>query len=106
VNLGLRLAEDRGEPGGDANRIADAARLHEERFRGGRRRERAALTVDDRTALRVEDDRAGVLALGDLVELAVLDHHQPAETTDEAAERDGEDRRQHEDARPDSRIPH
>ena len=66
----------------------------------------AALTVDDRATLRVEDDRAGVLALGELVELAVLDHHQPAEATGEAAEREGEDRREHEDARPDGRILH
>src|SRR5262249_5157577 len=42
----------------------------------------------------------------ELRELAVLDHHQPAETTDEAAERDGENRRQHEDPRPDGRILH
>ena len=100
------LAEDRRQARGDANRIADATRLNEERLGRGRCREGAALTVDDRATLRVENDRAGVLTLGELVELTVLDHHQPAEATDEAAEREGEDRRQHEDARPDGRILH
>ena len=106
VNLGLRLAEDRRQARRDADRVAHAPRLHEERFRRGRRRERAALAVDDRAALRVEDDRPGVLALGDLRQLAVLDHHQPAKPSGEAAEREGQYRRQHEDARPDGRILH
>src|SRR5262245_22740617 len=102
----LRLAEDRRQARGDADRVTDVARLNEERFGRGRRRERPALAVDDRPALRVQDHRAGVLALGELGELAVLDDHQPAETSGEAAEREGEDRRQQQDARPDGRILH
>ena len=106
VDLGRRLAQDRGQARGDADRVADAARLHEERFRRGRRRQRAALAVDDRAARGIEDNRARVLTLGDLGQLTVLDHHQPAETGSQAAEREGEDCRQQQDARPDGRIFH
>ena len=106
VNLGLRQADDRRQARGDAHRVADAARLDEERLGRGRRRERAAQAVDNGSALRPEHDRARVLALRELGQLAVLDDHQPAETTGEAAERDGENRRQHQDPRPDGQILH
>ena len=90
----------------DADRIADAARLDEERLGRGRRRERGAQAVDDGPALGPQDQRAGVLALGELGQLTVLDDHQPGETTREASEREGENGREDEDPRADGRIPH
>src|SRR6266852_1239834 len=55
---------------------------------------------------RAEHHRARVLALRELRQFTVLDDHQPGEATGEASEREGEDRRQHEHARPDGGVLH
>jgi len=106
VNLRLRQADDRRQARGDADRVADAARLDEQRLGRRRRRERDAPAVDDGPPLRAEHHRARVLALRDLRQFTVLDDHQPGETTGEASEREGEDRRQHEHPRPDGGVLH
>jgi hypothetical protein len=106
VNLGLGLTQDGRQARGHAHRVADAARLHEERLRRGRGGQRPALAVDDRAARGVEHDGARVLALGDLRQLTVLDHHQPAQTRGQAAEGDCQNGRQQQDSRPDGRIFH
>src|SRR5207247_5649606 len=64
--------------------------------RGGERR---PVTIDDGPALRVQDDGAGVLTLGERGQLGVADDLQLEQASHEASERDGEDRRDDEHAR-------
>ena len=106
VHLRLGDADQRRDARGDANRVADAARLDEERLGRGRGCQRSALAVDDRTALGAKDHGAGVLALGDLGQVPVLDDHQPRQAAREAAEHDRQDRREQEDPRPDGGVLH
>ena len=100
VQLALRRVEDRRQPCGDAHRIAHRARLGEERLGGRRGRQRRAVTVEDRTARAVQGDRARILALGEGGQLRALDDHQPAQPARQAHERDGEERREYQDPRP------
>src|SRR5205085_6372483 len=74
------------------------ARLGEERLGGARGRQRGALAVDDRTALRLQHDRARVLPLGERGEVGVAHDLQPAEASENAGEREGQQAGEDEDA--------
>jgi hypothetical protein len=48
--------------------------------------------------MRVQDDGAGILPLGERGEVALTDHLQPAEAADDPGEGQGQDAGEHEDA--------
>ncbi len=96
--------EERGEARGDTHGVTHGARLREERLRAGGGRERGAAAVHDRTAPRVQRDRTRVLALRERRELGMAHHLQGRQPRQHPSERDGEDRRQDQDPRPERGI--
>jgi len=102
VELGLGHLDDRGQPRGHADGIAHAAGMGEERLGRARGRQRRAVTVDDGPALGLEHDHPGVLARGLGGQLRVPEELQVRQAGHETSERDGDDRRDDEDARPEA----
>ena len=94
------MAEQRGETARDPYRIADAARLGEQRLGRAGSGQRRAQPVHDGAALGLQHDRPRVLALGQGGQVTVANDLQPAEAADDAGEGKRQDAGENEDPWP------